>query len=109
LFGQQPVLRCCGVCPFRNRSHGNNICSRVNPTILYPPADQTGSYQLAWPCGSADAGAVPLGEAPHGKLTPGGDAFGGTTPTGGGRAASPNKLDTSPPLLGMEASPFPDG
>ena len=76
-----------------------------------PPVDKTRSYadQLVWPCGSADAGAGTVGGAPKGKLTPGGDAFGGTTPTGGGRAASSNKLDTSPPLLGMEASPFPDG
>ena len=91
-----------------------------------PPVDKTRSYadQLVWPCGSADAGVGPVGGAPKGKLTPGGATCGGatcggapsggapsggTTPKGGGRAASSNKLDTSPPLLGMEASPFPDG
>ena len=52
--------------------------------------DKTRSYpdQLAWPCGTADAGADPLGGAPKGKLTPGGATCGGAT-CGGAPSAVP--------------------
>ena len=37
----------------------------------------------------------------------GGAPGGGATPQGDGTAVSPNKLDTSPPALGLKGSPVP--
>ena len=62
------------------------------------------------PCGSTEGlGVDPTGGAPNGGRTAGGAPGGGATPQGDGTAVSPNKLDTSPPALGLKGSPFPHG